>query len=65
MYDDYYREVTVEDCPVCAGEGVVWDDHFDQMICTECNGTGLLIKRNPNKFKDNDHLRHQVQNPGN
>lgn len=65
MYDDYYREVTVEDCPVCSGEGLVWDNHFEQMICTECNGTGLLIKRTPNKFKDNDHLRNKVPNPGN
>jgi DnaJ-class molecular chaperone len=57
MYDDYYLEVDVEDCPVCDGEGVVSDEYREVMICTECSGSGLVVHRNPNKFKNNNHLK--------
>lgn len=51
MNDDFYLDYDVEDCPACGGEGVCWDAHFDAIICTECGGSGLKLRRKRNRFK--------------
>ena len=51
QHDDYYREVDLEDCPVCDGEGIVRGNFNDLTMCLECKGTGLLIHKKQNPFK--------------
>jgi DnaJ-class molecular chaperone len=54
MYDDFYREVDIENCQICGGEGLVSGANLEEVICPECHGTGLLIKKK--KLNDNKYL---------
>jgi len=57
MNDDSYLGYYVDECPACGGEGVCWDPHFDVIVCTECGGSGLKLRRKPNRFKIDDNMK--------
>ena len=40
--ETYY--VSIDTCPVCKGTGCVYDFEMGNVICSECNGHGSILR---------------------